>query len=545
MDFWHGIRPPDGERISRLVFLAGLVIGAACFWYYYAHGLTVAHYDAKAHLLVARRLVDSLEPGYAQMGAHWLPLIHLIYLPFVIFDAQYQSGFLLSVFSVVCLALSGWLTYRIAWRMTGSVLSGVSAAAILYGNANLQYLQSCPLTEPPYMALLLLAVDSLVRWRESDHSSLPWLAAVWVSLGGLLRYEGWLLLPAVLMLLVCDAWTRYVPRRRAIRAAAVFVALFGIPAAAHFGYIWLRLGSVFFQRVAAGNPAPYMTHHRPLLSVTYHLAQISQMAALLPLLLAAVGLVIFLLQRERFKFRLPLMLLWVPSIINIAALYWGHVYRLRYSVLLIPAVAILGSLVFASKKARERAFLLLLLTAMVLPWFSGHSFRTNAGPMLAPGPGALMVPAVGLLIFLIARVQQRYGVPLLVLCLLGMQWPPLERENRPIMGETLEHEFIEPERTEVLQYLRRHYDGQRIVIDMGRQAPLVYDLGFSVKEFIYNEGGGAFWHQAFRDPEPHAGWFCAEKGDAVWQRLQVDPRIQEKYALAVRTENFVLYRRKP
>ena len=30
---------------------------------------------AKAHLVVARRLFDSVEPGYAQMGSHWLPLV--------------------------------------------------------------------------------------------------------------------------------------------------------------------------------------------------------------------------------------------------------------------------------------------------------------------------------------------------------------------------------------------------------------------------------------------------------------------------------------
>ena len=132
-------------------------------------GLTVAHYDAKAHLLVARRMFDSLEPGYGQMGVNWLPLIHLVYLPFVLFDSQYRSGFLPSLISVFSFALSGWLTYRIAYRVTGSIPSGVFAALILFANPNLEYLQSCPLTEPLYMMLLLLAVDSLISWRGSDH----------------------------------------------------------------------------------------------------------------------------------------------------------------------------------------------------------------------------------------------------------------------------------------------------------------------------------------------------------------------------------------
>jgi len=167
----------ENTRNSRWILLAGLGTGIASFAYYYTLQLTVAHYDAKAHLLVARRLVDSLEPGYAQMGANWLPLTHLLYLPFVVFDTQYRSGFLPSLISVFAFAISGWLTYRISCRITGSVAAAVFAAVVLLANPNLEYLQSCPLTEPLYMMFFLLAVDRLVLWRESNHTGMPWLAA--------------------------------------------------------------------------------------------------------------------------------------------------------------------------------------------------------------------------------------------------------------------------------------------------------------------------------------------------------------------------------
>ena len=68
---------------SRSILVLGATVGLGSFAYYKALGLTTAHYDAKAHLVVARRIVDSLEPGYLQMGIHWLPLIHLLYLPLV------------------------------------------------------------------------------------------------------------------------------------------------------------------------------------------------------------------------------------------------------------------------------------------------------------------------------------------------------------------------------------------------------------------------------------------------------------------------------
>jgi hypothetical protein len=543
MSVLKSIRALLTEKVPRWVFLAGLITGTAFFIYYYVHGLSLAHYDAKAHLLVARRMVDSVEPGYGQMGVSWLPLVHLVYLPFVIFDVQYKSGLFPSLISVCAFAISGWLTYRIAYRVTSSIPAGLFAAAVLLANPNLEYLQSCPLTEPLYMMLLLLALDSLMAWRDSDCAGQPWLAAVWVSLGGLCRYEGWYILGGVMLLMAYDYWTRHIPRRKALQAGAVFAGVFALPAAAHFGYIFYRLGDNFFRRVAEGNHDPYLTYKRPILSVIYHLAELSQMAAILPLLLAAAGLLLMIFKRRKFASRSPLLLLWLPSLINISALYWGMIYRLRYSALLLPAVAIFGSLVITSETAKKRALLLLLLTLIVLPWLSFHFLRAGSAGTLIAGPGAMLLPAVGLLAFLIARASRRYDWALFLLCILGMHIPPLAREDRPMMVETMEHEFIEPERQKIMQYIRQNYDGTRILIDMGKQAPLVYDLGINVKEFIYNEGGETLWHEALSCPAKQVGWLCAQSGDAIWEQLQIDPGWADKYSLAVKTENFSLYRR--
>jgi hypothetical protein len=77
---------------------------------------------------------------------------------------------------------------------------------------------------------------------------------------------------------------------------------------------------------------------------------------------------------------------------------------------------------------------------------------------------------------------------------------------------------------------------------MGRQAPLVYDSGLNVREFVYNEGGEKLWHQALRNPAKQVGWMFSETGDVVWKRLQVDPEWAAEYSLALKTENFSLYR---
>jgi hypothetical protein len=536
------MQDPKTTGISRLIFFAGLITGLAFFIYYYMHQLTVAHYDAKAHLLVARRMFDSIEPGYAQMGVNWLPLIHLIYLPLVMIESQYRSGLFPSLISVLSFAISGWLSFRISHRLTGSIAAGIFAAAVLLANSNLEYLQSCPLTEPLYMMLLLLALDSITSWRISNPTGRPWLAALWVSLGALCRYEGWLIVSGVMLLLAVDFWTQYMPRRKVIQAGGIFLSFFLIPIAAHFGYIYLRLKSNFFMRVAEGNPDPFFTYNHPFFSIVSHISELTQIAAIIPLLLATAGLVILFIQKKEFTRRVPLVLLWMPSLINIAALYWGLIYRLRYSILLVPAVAIFGSLVIASAQASKRLLWLALITIMLLPWFSSHYSAAYLGINLIPGPGALWVPAIGLLLFLIAEAKQKYEWALLAICVLAMQLPLLEREHRPIMAETLEHEFIEPQRFQIMHYISQNYDGSRILIDMGRHAPLIYDSGLNVKEFVYNEGGEKLFHQALRQPAGVAGWVFFETGDALWKQLQIDPGWIDRYSLVMKTEYFFLYR---
>ena len=66
--------------------------GVAAALVYWQQGLTLSHYDAKGHLVVARRVLDSLTPGWLQLGAVWLPLPHVLNLLPVQVDAWYRTG---------------------------------------------------------------------------------------------------------------------------------------------------------------------------------------------------------------------------------------------------------------------------------------------------------------------------------------------------------------------------------------------------------------------------------------------------------------------
>jgi len=48
--------------------------------------------DAVAHINIARRVFDSQTPGLLQLGTVWLPLPHLLMIPFIFSDAMWRSG---------------------------------------------------------------------------------------------------------------------------------------------------------------------------------------------------------------------------------------------------------------------------------------------------------------------------------------------------------------------------------------------------------------------------------------------------------------------
>ena len=75
-------------------------------------GLALGHYDARAHLVVARRILDSLMPGWQQIGAVWLPLPHVLNMLPVQVDAWYRSGASAIAISIASMAVAAWALTR-------------------------------------------------------------------------------------------------------------------------------------------------------------------------------------------------------------------------------------------------------------------------------------------------------------------------------------------------------------------------------------------------------------------------------------------------
>ena len=90
----------------------------AAYLHFYPGGTTIAYADARSHMLIARRVLMADTPGAGQLGAVWLPLPHILMLPFIWNNWAFYSGFAGSVVMMASYVVCTLFVYKFVWRMT-------------------------------------------------------------------------------------------------------------------------------------------------------------------------------------------------------------------------------------------------------------------------------------------------------------------------------------------------------------------------------------------------------------------------------------------
>src|SRR5215470_14104442 len=126
------------RRSHDFVVLALLssVASIAAFLFYYRHGTILLYGDAVAHLNIARRVFDSRTPGLFQLGTVWLPLPHLLDVPFIWNNWLWRTGIGASIPSMLAYVMGTLGVYRLV-RGLASRSAAWIAALIFALNPNL------------------------------------------------------------------------------------------------------------------------------------------------------------------------------------------------------------------------------------------------------------------------------------------------------------------------------------------------------------------------------------------------------------------------
>ena len=137
----------------------------ASFLWFFRQSELLLFGDAVAHINIARRVFDSSTPGTVQLGTVWLPLPHVLSIPFLINDWMWRSGVGGSIASMVAYVLAVDGVFRLV-RGRASRFAAWLAAALLGLNPNLLYMQSTAMTESIFLAAVIWAVvyfDEFIR----------------------------------------------------------------------------------------------------------------------------------------------------------------------------------------------------------------------------------------------------------------------------------------------------------------------------------------------------------------------------------------------
>ena len=318
-----------------------LAAGAFAAWHYASLGLTLSHYDAKGHLVVARRILDGINPGWVQIGAVWLPLPHLLNMLPAQVDAWYRTGLAAVALSVLSFAATAAILTRLVTWATGSFLAAAIGIAVFIASPDVLYLQATPMTEPLLMLLVAASVWLVIRAVEAPGPGRTRAAGLAVAAAFLTRYEAWPACGALLGFALLANWRRGAPfvdaLRRAWRIAlypAWAVAAFLVLGRASTGAWFTTSGFFVPENIASGRPV------KAVLSVWWGAHELTSYVLAT---LALTGFVVTSWTAVRYRSRsllICLLALLAAAALPAYAFYSGHPFRIRYMVPIVPAVAV-------------------------------------------------------------------------------------------------------------------------------------------------------------------------------------------------------------
>jgi hypothetical protein len=539
---------PGASDVNLLAWFATCV-SVFAFLFYYRMGEVLLYGDAIAHINIARRVFDSRTPGVLQLGTVWLPLPHLLMIPFILSTKMWQTGAGGSIPS-----MAGYVFAVIGiFRLTRSALTdnqpdryarfAAWTGAIVFGaNPNLIYMQSTAMGETLYLAFFIWAVVFFTEWIRGSNSLTK--CALCIAAACLTRYDGWFL--AASMIAAASAiwlWQRRgraalkgrVPEVKKTRASAPRILNFLLIAAAAPA-LWLAYNAIVYRNPlefangpysakaiekrtqTAGNPGhpgsgnPSVAAIYFLKSAEDNVARNESLQRAWMLLGVAALLAITIRVRQSLSTALgptalPLLFLLVPIPFYALSIAYGGVpifipnwwpfthYNTRYGLQLLPALAVAIAVL---------ACLVLRTTAL------------NSRVRLAS------------VMFVFAIVAASYGSI--------WQSPPICLKEAQVNMRTRNQLQME-----VARWIEKLPANSSLLMYVGDHVGALERAAFPLKRTI-NEGNHRVWKQpadteglwerALGDPAKYVDYVLAFDGDPVWQAVH-DKHLHELIELHI------------
>ena len=531
-DLQKGISLQFRKWFSKLstswgVGILATVLAAGATVFFYIQDAIVAYGDAESHLNIAKRVVDSLTPGAAQLGGIWLPLPHVLLTPLVYFDFLWRSGLAGSIVSGIAFVVAAVFLFKLVRLLTANRYAAFVATLVFLLNPNLLYLQATPMTELPLIAFFILSTYFFLKYLREQENILPLVAAAFFGFcAALSRYDGWFLvaIEAGVLLLVSFPYvvnTKILARPLGLKTLRGLLARRQSAFGERMGMLFHKLEGrlVLFSTLAffgialwlawdaliLGDPL-YFTHsqfsassqqqgwlakgqlpayHNLGQSVLYYFFTAMGNAGVLIFAASLVGLAVYLLRsRSRHRF-LTVLLLFTPFIFYVVTLYMGQsiifvphitpgyfdwtLFNVRYGVVMVPAVAVLFGYLFFRSQTLGKVALIAIIAAQLGLYSVGYSRVLS----LEDGVSGLS----------------------------SAKRPDAER------------------------FMAQNYDDGLVLLDDFSRQMSVVRSGIPMRNIIYI-GNKPYWEESLLQPEKHATWIVIQTNDQVWKKIYEPPLMQ-------------------
>jgi hypothetical protein len=514
----------------RIVASAAATLGILAALIYYQRDLTLSHYDAKGHLVVARRIIDSLRPGWWQIGAVWLPLPHLLNMLPVQNDWLYRTGLSGVAMSVAAFTLTATTLFWLIGRITGSLSAAIAGTLVFVTQPDVLYLQATPMTESLLMALSVWGVALTWRWVDAGAAGSPRAASLALAGACWTRYEAWPITAATI----------------GLAALALLLIRPRQPA----------------QALGAPQPAPHVRFESqppqqpqsPPLSIGTIARRVAALAAF-PFLAVVAFLIFSRVTVGSWLVTDGFFLVDNPAYHHplraLAQVGWALRQLNGLLTVTIVGLAAIVCLAVAWRRPAARAVLVPfgLAACAALPayaFLNGHPFRIRYMVVLTVALAAIGGIGVGLL----PRRLRVIAAAALALASI-VETPPFPATS-PMIAEAQWDKAHSRERQRVTACLQAMYDGTPILASMGSLAHFMQETsraGFALRDYIH-EGIGQIWTSSLDGgARLHAGWVLieehAEGGDDLSKRRDRSPDFLRGFTRVCDGGGVALYRREP
>ena len=359
-----------------LAFYSLCMLAALAVLWCYGNGYILYYGDAQSHLNLSRSIIDSRTPGYDQLGTVWLPVLHVICLPFVGNMALWSTGLAGAIPVCICFVAAGLFFYYAARDAYSSRLAAAVVLACFALNPNILYLATIPMTEIVFAASLGALLFSMFRFRSTQSRAYLLLGVFASWFMSLTRYEGWFLIP-----FSAFAFAAFAKRRR-LRTFIVFGALAALAPLYWCAHNWWETSNALdfyngpYSASAIQGGKPYPGYHDWLIAAHYYSKAGELCAGWGLVVLGGFGAICAALKKVLapllFLFLIPTF--YVLSVhssglpIHVPGLWPHSYYNTRYGIAVVFLAAFAAGAIPLLLPPRARRYAWALPIVAVIPW---------------------------------------------------------------------------------------------------------------------------------------------------------------------------------